>query len=108
MFDSFVYSFSYSNLFYNSIKPNQNETTASNYARTYSYVLTPGSLDEGVSTKITNNPAEYEPQANMRYAMLHSQIVEITIPCNIRLTVGTVIKLLIENIYLLTCLKLLE
>ena len=81
-----------------SIKPNQNETTPSNYARTYSYVLTPGSLDEGVSTKITNNPAEYEPQANMRYAMLHSQIVEITIPCNIRLTVGTVIKLLIENV----------
>ena len=81
-----------------SIKPNQNETTASNYARTYSYVLTPGSLDEGVSTKITNNPAEYEPQANMRYAMLHSQIVDITIPCNTRLTVGTVIKLLIENV----------
>ena len=81
-----------------SVKPNQNETTPSNYARTYSYVLTPGSLDEGVSTKITNNPAEYEPQANMRYAMLHSQIVEITIPCNTRLTVGTVIKLLIENV----------
>ena len=81
-----------------SVKPNQNETTPSNYARTYSYVLTPGSLDEGVSTKITNNPAEYEPQANMRYAMLHSQIVDITIPCNTRLTVGTVIKLLIENV----------
>ena len=81
-----------------SVKPNQNETTPSNYARTYSYILTPGSLDEGVSTKITNNPAEYEPQANMRYAMLHSQIVDITIPCNTRLTVGTVIKLLIENV----------
>ena len=30
--------------------------------------------------------------------MLHSQIVDITIPCNTRLTVGTVIKLLIENV----------
>ena len=81
-----------------SVKPNQNKTTASNYARTYSYVLTPGSLDEGVSTKITNNPAEYEPQANMRYAMLHSQIVDIQIPCNTRLMAGNVIKLLIENV----------
>ena len=81
-----------------SVKPNQNETTAINYARTYSYVLTPGSLDEGVSTEITNNPAEYEPQANMRYAMLHSQIVDIQIPCNTRLMAGNVIKLLIENI----------
>tara|TARA_B100000614_G_scaffold162025_1_gene144293 strand:+ start:1407 stop:2768 length:1362 start_codon:yes stop_codon:yes gene_type:complete len=81
-----------------SVKPNQNETTPSNYSRTYSYVLTPGSLDEGVSTKITNNPAEYEPQANMRYAMLHSQIVDIQIPCNVRLMAGNVIKLLIENV----------
>ena len=81
-----------------SIKPNQNKTTAANYSRTYSYVLTPGSLDEGVGTEVTNNPAEYEPQANMRYAMLHSQIVDIQIPCNVRLMAGNVIKLLIENV----------
>ncbi len=79
-------------------KPNQNETTASNYCRTYSYVLTPGSLDEGVGTSITNNPAEYEPQANMRYAMLHSQLVDIQVPCNVNLMAGNVIKLIIENI----------
>ena len=81
-----------------SVKPNQNQTTAANYSRTYSYVLTPGSLDEGVGTEVTNNPAEYEPQANMRYAMLHSQIVDIQIPCNVRLMAGNVIKLLIENV----------
>ncbi len=79
-------------------KPNQNKTTTLNYCRTYSYVLTPGNLDEGVSTTITNNPAEYEPQANMRYAMLHSQLVDIQVPCNVNLMAGNVIKLIIENI----------
>ena len=81
-----------------SIKPNQNETTAANYSRTYSYVLTPGSLDEGVSKTVTNNPASYEPQANMRYAMLHSQVVDIQVPCNTELMAGHVIKVLIENV----------
>jgi len=81
-----------------SIKVGQNEKHLENYCRTYSYVLTPGSLDEGVGTTITNNPAEYEPQANMRYAMLHSQIVDIQIPCNVNLMAGNVIKLIIENI----------
>ena len=81
-----------------STKPNQNKTTAANYSRTYSYVLTPGSLDEGVGTEVTNNPAEYEPQANMRYSLLHSQMVEILIPCNLNLRAGEVIKLYLENI----------
>ena len=30
--------------------------------------------------------------------MLHSQIVDIQIPCNVRLMAGNVIKLLIENV----------
>ena len=34
----------------------------------------------------------------MRYAMLHSQIVDIVIPCNTKLMAGNVIKLLIENV----------
>tara|TARA_R100001460_G_scaffold103371_1_gene148496 strand:- start:1075 stop:2433 length:1359 start_codon:yes stop_codon:yes gene_type:complete len=78
--------------------PYQNESTLENYCRTYSYVLTPGNLDEGVGTEVTNNPATYEPQAMMRYAMLHSQIVEIQVPCNITLMAGNVIKLIVENI----------
>ena len=42
----------------------QNEIKLEKYCKTYSYVLAPGSIDEGVSDKITNNPAEYEPQAH--------------------------------------------
>ena len=83
-------------------KPNksidQNENKLEKYCKTYSYVLAPGSVDEGVSDKITNNPAEYEPQAMMRYSMLHSQVLEIQVPCNILLMAGKVIKLEIENV----------
>ena len=81
-----------------SVKAGQNEKHLENYCKTYSYVLTPGSIDEGVGTDITNNPALYEPQAHMRYAMLHSQVVDIEIPCNVRLMAGNVIKLMIENV----------
>ena len=77
---------------------NQNENKLEKYCKTYSYVLAPGSIDEGVSDKITNNPADYEPQAMMRYSMLHSQVLEIQVPCNILLMAGKVIKLEIENI----------
>ena len=81
-----------------SVKSGQNEKHLENYCKTYSYVLTPGSLDEGVGSQVTNNPATYEPQAHMRYAMLHSQVVDIEIPCNTKLMAGNVIKLVIENI----------
>ena len=76
----------------------QNESKLEKYCKTYSYVLAPGNVDEGVSDKITNNPAEYEPQAMMRYSMLHSQVLEIQVPCNILLMAGKVIKLEIENV----------
>jgi len=81
-----------------SIKVNQNKKNLNNYCRTYSYILTPGNLDEGVGNEVTNNPANYEPQAHMRMAMLHSQIVEIQVPCNITLMAGHVIKMIIENV----------
>ena len=76
----------------------QNENKLEKYCKTYSYVIAPGNVDEGVSDKITNSPAEYEPQAMMRYSMLHSQVLEIQVPCNILLMAGQVIKLEIENV----------
>jgi len=81
-----------------SVKIGQNKQHLENYCKTYTYVLTPGSLDEGVGSNVTNNPATYEPQAHMRYSMLHSQVVDIEIPCNTKLMAGNVIKLMIENV----------
>ena len=68
------------------------------YFKTYAFHINPGEDDPGVSTNILNNPAEYVPQANMRYSLLHTQIVQIQVPCNIQLKAGQVIRLLLENI----------
>ena len=68
------------------------------YFKTYAFHINPGENNPGVSDTILNNPANYIPQANMRYSLLHTQIVQIQIPCNVQLRAGQVIRLLLENI----------
>ena len=68
------------------------------YLKTYSFHISPGQDDPGVSDTILNNPANYVPQSNMRYSLLHSQIVQIQVPCNVQLKAGQVVKLYLENI----------
>ena len=75
-------------------KPVPNEV----YLKSYTFELSPGQDDPGVSDVILNNPADYVPQANMRYSLLHTQMVDILIPCNLNLRAGEVIKLYLENI----------
>ena len=68
------------------------------YLKSYSFHISPGADDPGVSDTILNNPADYVPQSNMRYSLLHSQVVQIQVPCNVQLKAGEVIKLYLENI----------
>ena len=68
------------------------------YFKTYCFHISPGADDPGVSDTILNNPADYIPQSNMRYSLLHTQIVQIQVPCNVQLKAGEVIKLYLENI----------
>ena len=75
-------------------KPVPNNT----YLKSYVFHISPGQDDPGVSDKILNNRANYVPQSNMRYSLLHSQIVQIQVPCNVQLKAGQVIKLFLENI----------
>ena len=71
------------------------------FNKTYTYLLDPGEdgdNESGVSTELLNSPANYEPKANMRYSLLHSQLMSIQVPCNILLEAGDVIKVNLENI----------
>ena len=71
------------------------------FNKTYTYLLDPGETGDnegGVSTELLNSPANYEPKANMRYSLLHSQLISIQVPCNILLEAGDVIKVNLENI----------
>lgn len=74
------------------------EELTSGYMKTNQDVLDVGSLKVGVSTSINNTPAEWQAKSAMRYNMLHSQIVELMVPCNVELRAGDVIKLEIENL----------
>ena len=66
--------------------------------KTFTYILDEGSDDTGVSEEISNNPSYYEPRAVMKYGLLHAQLVDIQIPCNVELEAGMVIRILYENI----------
>ena len=80
------------------INNNQIAENSNNYCRTYTFELVPGVDQDGVSNEVSNSPDKYLPKAIMRYGLIHSQLVNITIPCNARLTVGECIRLNFENI----------
>ena len=69
-----------------------------NFSKSYTYILNPGADDKGVGFEVINDPSNYEPKAHMRYGLLHSQLIDIQVPCNTLLEAGDVIKLQLENI----------
>ena len=60
-------------------------------------ILDVGSLDSNPSTEINNDPREWQASSVMRYNLLHSQVVHIQIPCNLKLEAGNVVKMEIES-----------
>ena len=68
------------------------------YIRTNKHILDVGSLKVGVSTSINNSPAEWQAKSTMRYNILHSQILQVMVPCNLELRAGDVIKVEIESL----------
>ncbi len=83
-----------SNLGEKQISPVDNK----NFSKSYTYILNPGADNMGVGFDVINDPSNYEPKAHMRYGLLHSQLIDIQIPCNTLLEAGDVIKLQLENI----------
>jgi hypothetical protein len=67
---------------------NENE----NFTRTNFFILDSGLNDPGISTVVTNNQRFYLPQSLMRYNLLMSQVLDITIPCNLKLKAGDTIE----------------
>ena len=80
------------------INPDNDQTDSNNYCRTYMFELTPGATVDGVSESTGNSPDKWLAKSIMRYSLLHAQLVNIIIPCNPDLTVGSCIRLNIENI----------
>ena len=58
------------------------------FTKTFHHILDVGSLDSNPSTKINNDPRDWQAS---------SQVVHIQIPCNLKLEAGNVIKMEIES-----------
>ena len=61
------------------------------FTRTNFFLLDSGLTNPGISTSIINNERYYLPQSIMRYNLLMSQVLDITVPCNLKLKAGDVI-----------------
>ena len=69
-----------------------------NAIRTYHHLLDIGSMDPDVKYDVENNPFTWEAKSAMRYDLLHSQVVDIQVPCNVNLRAGDVIECTFEKI----------
>ena len=67
------------------------------FTKTFHHILDVGSLDSNPSTDINNDPRDWQASSVMRYNLLHSQVVHIQIPCNLKLEAGNVVKMDIES-----------
>ena len=66
------------------------------YATSNFHVLDIGSLDYQ-NLDPNNDPREWQALSPMRYNLLHSQMMEIQVPCNLNIRAGNVIKVEIER-----------
>ena len=67
------------------------------YTTTYRHVLDMGSLGDTETLDPNNDPREWQAKSPMRYNLLHSQLMEIQVPCNLKLNAGKVIRVEFER-----------
>tara|TARA_B100000900_G_scaffold354228_1_gene322810 strand:+ start:492 stop:1754 length:1263 start_codon:yes stop_codon:yes gene_type:complete len=67
------------------------------FTKTNHHILDIGSFDVKRITP-NNDPREWQATSTMRYNLLHSQIMNIQVPCNVNLKAGDIIKLVIETL----------
>ncbi len=72
------------------------EDKIKNYSTTNYQVLDIGSTDPDSLTP-NNDPREWQAKSPMRYNLLHSQLVEIQVPCNLKLRAGNIIRVEVQR-----------
>jgi len=76
------------------ISPGANETLGDVPSRILTQILDIGTLEQGVSRQPNSDPFEYQSQAIMRYNVLFTQTLSMTIPSNTNLRAGDIIECL--------------
>ena len=74
------------------ISDNSNTTLGELPSRILSYVVDIGTMDPGVSISPNADPYRYQSQSIMRYNLLFTQIVNMTVPLNTNLQAGDIIE----------------
>ena len=87
---------------------NIDKDLSDSFVRTNMHVLDVGSLKSGVSDEVNNNPLEWQAKSTMRYNTLHTQMLQIQVPCNLQLMAGDVVKIEIENLTAEKCSETLN
>lgn len=67
------------------------------YTTTNTHVLDLGSLGDINDINPNNDPREWQAKSPMRYNLLHSQLMEIQVPCNLKLRAGNVLRVEFER-----------
>jgi len=70
----------------------------SSATKIFQFILDTGATQTGISTAINNNQLEYYAKAAMRYNLLLSQVMDITVPANPNLKAGDTINCNFEKI----------
>lgn len=68
-----------------------------NYHRTHFHILDIGCLEDGIDIETNNSPELWQALSTVRYNLLFTQVLNITVPCNPNLKAGDVIECLFEK-----------
>jgi len=76
------------------ISPGANETLGDVPSRIITQILDIGTMEKGVSEEPNSDPFKYQSQAIMRYNVLFTQTLSMTVPSNTNLRAGDIIECL--------------
>ena len=74
------------------ISNSSNVTLGEIPSRIFTQVIDIGTMDKGISTAPNADPFKYRSQAIMRYNLLFTQVVNMTVPLNTNLQAGDIIE----------------
>lgn len=75
-----------------------NDNNIATFTKINHFILDTGNNEPGISTAMNNNPLLYKAKADMRYNLLITQIMDITVPANPTLKAGDIINCEFEKI----------
>ena len=81
----------YSKLLSTSLGKDSSLPTVSSFTKTHFHIKDVGVLSKKVKDDVNNDPKEWQALSAMRYNLLFTQVIQIQVPCNVKLKAGDTI-----------------